>query len=325
MNQRSRGGRHPSDSLASVSDVALAHEHDTAADVLAALRVGRPQFCDVIHVVDERRRLRGAVALSALVGAQPQQTMAVLMHPVHAVSVESDPEHAASAALRHGQVAVPVVDHGGHLQAVVPPRTLMEVLRREHVEDLHRMAGIRRETTQARLAIEAPPVRRARDRLPWLLVGLAGSVLATGVVAVFEASLQATIALAFFVPAIVYLADAIGTQTEAIAVRGLSLSQAPMRELVWGEMRTGLLIGLVLGLLSWAGVWAVFGDLRLASAVGLSLLVAGTLATTIGLALPWLLTRLGRDPAFGSGPIATIVQDVLSLAVYFLIAQALLR
>ena len=90
-------------------------------------------------------------------------------------------------------------------------------------------------------------------------------------------------------------------------------------------MRTGLLIGLVLGVLSWAGVWAVFGDPRLASAVALSLLVAGTLATTIGLALPWLLTRLGRDPAFGSGPIATIVQDVLSLAVYFLIAQALLR
>jgi len=187
------------------------------------------------------------------------------------------------------------------------------------------MAGIRRETTQARLAIEAPPVRRVRDRLPWLLAGLAGSVLATGVVATFEAALQAKIALAFFVPAIVYLADAIGTQTEAIAVRGLSLSHAPMRELVWGEMRTGLMIGVVLGALAWPAVWLVFADAQLASAVALSLVAAGTVATTIGLTLPWLLARLGRDPAFGSGPIATIVQDVLSLAIYFAVASALMR
>jgi magnesium transporter len=325
MNAPHRASRHPSDALTVAGDVALAHEHDTAADVLAMLRVSRPQFSDVVYVVDPRRRLHGAVALSALAGASPQQTMAALMHPVHAVTVDADPEHVASTALRHGQVAVPVVDHGGHLQGVVSPHTLMEVLRREHIEDLHRMAGIRRETSQARLAIEAPPVRRARDRLPWLLVGLAGSVLATGLMASFEAALQAKIALAFFVPAIVYLADAIGTQSEAIAVRGLSLSHAPMRALVWGEMRTGLLIGAALGALAWLAVWLVFGDLRLASTVALSLAVAGTVATTIGLTLPWLLARLGRDPAFGSGPIATIVQDVLSLAVYFLIAAVLIR
>lgn len=324
MNATRRGHRPAGDTLAVTGDVAIAHEHDTAGDVLAALRVVRPQFSDVVHVVDGRRRLRGAVALSALAGAPPQQALAALMQPAHAVAVDADPERVASAALRHGLAAVPVVDRGGHLQGVVTPRTLMEILRREHVEDLHRMAGIRRETAQARAAIEAPPVRRARDRLPWLLVGLAGSVLATGIVASFEATLQAQIALAFFVPAIVYLADAIGTQSEAIAVRGLSLSHAPMRALVWGEMRTGLLIGLALGALAWAAVWLVFADARLATTVAVSLVVAGTAATTIGLALPWLLSRLGRDPAFGSGPIATIMQDVLSLAIYFLVAQALM-
>jgi magnesium transporter len=324
MNAPRRNSRHPSDVLAVVGEIAVAHEHDAAADVLAALRVSRPQFSDVVYVIDARRRLRGAVALSALAVAPPQQTMTALMHPVHAVSVDADPEHVASTALRHGLIAVPVVDHGGHLLGVVPPRTLMEVLRREHVEDLHRMAGIRRETAQARLAIEAPPVRRARDRLPWLLVGLAGSVLATGVVAMFETALQTKIALAFFVPAIVYLADAIGTQSEAIAVRGLSLSHVPMRSLVWGELRTGVLIGLALGTLAWVAVWLVFRDPRLAFTVALSLVIAGAAATTIGLTLPWLLSRLGRDPAFGSGPIATIVQDVLSLAVYFLIASVLI-
>jgi magnesium transporter len=325
MSAAHSASRHPSDVLPLITDAAVAHDHETAAEVLARLHAHPPQFSDVIHVVDAKRRLHGAVSLARLVCAPPRDPIVVLKHAVHAVTADADPEHVASQALRHGMAAVPVVDHGGHLQGVVTAHALMEVLRREHVEDLHRMAGIQRETAQARLAIEAPPVRRARDRLPWLLVGLVGSMLATLVVASFEAALQAKIALAFFVPAIVYLADAIGTQTEAIAVRGLSLSHAPMRELVWGEMRTGLLIGVALCALSWPAVWLAFGDLHLASTVALSLVVAGTVATTIGLMLPWILARLGRDPAFGSGPIATIVQDVLSLAIYFVIARLLLH
>jgi magnesium transporter len=317
--------RHPSDTLPIVTEAAIAHDHETAAEVLARLHSSAAQYNDVIHVVDANGRLHGALTLASLVCALPREAVLALKHPVHAVTAEADPEHVASQALRHGMVSVPVVDHGGHFQGVVTARALMEVLRREHIEDLHLMAGIRRETTQARLAIEAPPVRRARDRLPWLLVGLAGSMVATLVMASFEAQLQAKIALAFFVPAIVYLADAIGTQTEAIAVRGLSLSHMPVRRLVWGEMRTGLLIGTALGVLAWAAVWLVWRDVQLASAVGLSLVAAGTVATTIGLLLPWALARLGRDPALGSGPIATIVQDVLSLAIYFAIASALLR
>ena len=317
--------RHPSDVLPMTSDTAVAHDEETAAAVLQRLRADPPEYFDVVHVVDAHRHLHGAVSLAQLVSAPPDQTIATLKHAAHAVRVGSDPEHAASIALRHGSIAVPVVDLHGRLQGVVAARMLMEVLRREHVEDLHRMAGIRRETAQARLAIEAPPARRARDRLPWLLFGLAGSVLATFIVASFEAALQANIALAFFVPAIVYMADAIGTQTEAVAVRGLSLSHAPMRELVWGEMRTGLLIGAALGATAWPGIWFVFSDARLATTVALSLIVAGTTATTIGLLLPWLLARRGRDPAFGSGPIATIFQDVLSLVIYFAIAVALVR
>jgi len=205
----------------------------------------------------------------------------------------------------------------------------MEVLRREHVEDLHRMTGIRRaaghDSLQARMAIEAPPLSRARDRLPWLLVGLVGSMVATLLMSRFEATLQARLTVAFFVPAIVYLADAIGTQTEAIAVRGLSLSRVPMRSLVWGEMRTGLLIGAALALLAWPAVWLAFGDGWLATTVALSLVAAGTTATTIGLLFPWLFAHLGKDPALGSGPVATIAQDVLSLLVYLGLATVLLR
>ncbi|MCO5105695.1 MAG: magnesium transporter [Burkholderiaceae bacterium] len=281
---------------------------------------------EAVYLLDDRRHLLGLVPMRRLLGARPEQILAdIATAPVPAVRSGADQEHVASLAIQHGLTSMPVVDRRGHLAGVVPPLALLEVLRREHVEDLHRFAGIGpEESGRAREAIEAPPIRRARDRLPWLLVGLVGSMLATFIVAGFEAALEARVAIAFFVPGIVYLADAVGTQSEAIAVRGLSLSRLPLARLLAGELRTGLLIGITLALLVLGPIWWWFGDADLAVAVAVALLAASTCATTIGFALPWLLARTGRDPAFGSGPIATIIQDMLSLLIYFWTVKALL-
>jgi magnesium transporter len=173
-------------------------------------------------------------------------------------------------------------------------------------------------------ALEAPLGYRVRRRLPWLLVGLLGSVLATAVMAYFEHALEEQIAVAFFVPALVYLADAIGTQSEAIAVRGLSLSHTAIRTLLVGEVATGMTIGLVLGAVAFPLVLAGFGNARLAAAVAVSLFAAATVAAALGLVLPWLFGRLGTDPAFGSGPVGTIIQDVLTLVIYFSVVTLLL-
>lgn len=165
-------------------------------------------------------------------------------------------------------------------------------------------------------------MRRARHRLPWLVAGLAGSAAATAAMAGFEDVIQAHVAVAFFVPALVYLADAIGTQSEAIAVRGLSLTRAGIGHLVAGELRTGAVIGSVLGALAFVAVAAVYRDARLAGAVGTALFAAGTIASGIGIAFPWWLARRGVDPAYGSGPMATVLQDTLTILVYLAVIRA---
>lgn len=273
---------------------------------------------DLLCVVDDHGRLLGTLRPQVLAALHDDAPLGRHMRAdAPRVPAGLDQEAMATLAIEQGAGALPVVDEQGRLLGVVGPHALMDVLRREHVEDLHRLAGITRETEQAREALEAPPLRRARHRLPWLLVGLAGSAVATFVVARFEDALAAKPAIAFFVPGLVYLADAIGTQSEAIAVRGLSLSRAGLPRLAAGELRTGLLIGLVLALLAFPLVWAVFGEARLAAAVAAALGAASMVASVLGLALPWLLSRFGVDPAYGSGPLATIVQDVLSLLIYF--------
>lgn len=140
---------------------------------------------------------------------------------------------------------------------------------------------------------------------------------ATAMMVGFEDALKTNIIISFFIPALVYLADAVGTQTEAVVVRGLSLRMRPLGPLLIGEMATGALIGLPLALLAFLGIWSVFQDIRLAIGVAVALFAASTIASILGLLLPWLLARVGTDPAFGSGPVATIIQDVLTIGIYF--------
>jgi len=296
----------------------LAYPSDTAEAVLARIRHLQRTTWDLVCVIERDERLLGTLTAAELLALPGSAELGpVARRDRVRVLPGTDQEKMASIALHHGVAAMPVVDEAGRLVGVVGPTQLMNILRREHVEDLHLLAGITRESDHAREAIEEPPMRRVRHRLPWLVVGLGGSMVATFVVARFESALTAKPALAFFVPGLVYLADAIGTQSEAVAVRGLSLSHVGLAKLLGGELRTGALIGLVLALLALPMVWLAFGEFRLAAAVSLALAGASMVASVLGLLLPWLLARVGTDPAYGSGPLATIVQDVLSLLIYF--------
>jgi len=321
---------------------ALAHAPETAGrlmtrDVLRATRdetVGalrrrlaseHPAIADPILAVDDRGHYQGVIRVSSLLGAgEHRKAHELADRDWPTVPASTDQEHVAELARIKALIAVPVVNEHGRVLGLIPAPRLLDVLWREHTEDINRLAGIMKPLHEASYALDEPPLHRAGRRLPWLLVGLVGSFFATGVMAAFETMFAGNVKLAFFVPAIVYLADAIGTQTEAVAVRGLSVAHRPFWHLLSGEVAAGFLIGSVLALLSFAGVLFAYGDMRLGMAIGVAILAAGTIATTIGLSLPWLLARMGLDPAFGSGPVATIIQDVLSILIYVLAVAAIL-
>jgi magnesium transporter len=280
---------------------------------------------DLVLVIDNSARYQGVVELRTLLHARKDQPISDLMQAAWpTVSPDIDQEHAVDAAARAGVVALPVVARDGRPLGVLSPQVLLEVLAREHREDLHRIVGILRERAGIEHALEDPPLLRAARRLPWLLVGLAMSVAAVGVMAGFERMLKSDVTIAFFIPALVYLSDAIGTQTEAMVVRSLSLRKLSLGRILVMEAITGALIGLALAILTFFGVWLILGNALVGLGVATSLLAAGTLASSIGLLLPWTLSRTNIDPAFGSGPVATIIQDVLTILIYFAVMAALL-
>ena len=290
----------------------------SAADARALLRTTNFDAVEAILVIDDECRFAGAARLKDVLTAPDEAPLASLTFKDWPwVDPDVDQEHAAALAQQHGVTAIPVVAADGRPLGLIPALALIETLAQEHHEDIHRLAGILKMRSKDRHALDDPPWSRAGRRLPWLLVGLALSTGATAMMVSFEHVLKANIIISFFIPALVYLADAVGTQTEAVVVRGLSLRMRPPGPLLLGEMATGALIGLPLALLAFLGIWLVFQDFRLAIGVAAALFAASTIASILGLLLPWLLARLGTDPAFGSGPVATIIQDVLTIAIYF--------
>lgn len=162
-------------------------------------------------------------------------------------------------------------------------------------------------------------------RIPWLILGILGGFLATFVVSKYEAILSADVRLAFFIPIIVYLSDAVGTQTETIYVRALSENKKiNFYKYIIKESFVGLGLGAISGILLgiFANYWLTSSLIGLT--IGITMVINLTSAPILAILVPSILYKKHADPALGSGPVATIIQDVISLLVYFLVASFVL-
>lgn len=162
------------------------------------------------------------------------------------------------------------------------------------------------------------------DRLPWLFLGLIGGIIATFIISKYEVLLATDIRLAFFIPIIVYLSDAVGTQTETIYIRILGKKKVDFWHYMIKETLVGFGVGIIFGLLLgiFTAWWLQSGALGLT--IGLTLLINQTLAPALAVIIPNLLRRSHTDPALGAGPVATISQDLFSVLIYFLIASLII-
>jgi magnesium transporter len=305
-----------------VTEVPVATPDDTVRGMREALQ-GR-RFASIAAVaVCDADRLVGLMRLEDLFGAEGDRRVAELMDPdPPAVVLGDDQEVAAWKAVRHGESTLAVVDEGRRFVGMIPPTALLRVLLTEHEEDMSRLGGFLHDASAAREATAEPVPRRYLHRMPWLLVGLAGAIVAAAIVGSFKRQLEANVLLAFFVPGIVYMADAVGTQTETLIIRGLSVGVS-IAGVVRRELATGLLVGVTIAAVFIPVALWRWGDARVALTAGLALFAACSTATVVAMALPWAIHRLGRDPAFGSGPLATVIQDLLSLVIYFAVAAAI--
>jgi magnesium transporter len=277
-----------------------------------------------VNVVDPDQRPVGYLRLRDLLLTPKETPIRAIMHTDFvAVGPDTDQEAVAQLADRYELSVVPVVDREGHLIGRITPKQLRRVLREEAEEDLNLMSGLPADSRPDQ------SVRRiVRGRIPWLLAGLAGASLSAAVVGAFEDQLAQAAILATFIPIVMSMAGNAGIQAATVAVQGLSSGTVTFSDLGWRlakELAAALANGaiaaavLMLLVLTVAQFIAVESVIVLALTAGLALLSVILVAVTVGATIPILLERIGIDPAMATGVFITTGNDILSVALFFLL------
>ncbi|MBI2551924.1 magnesium transporter [Candidatus Uhrbacteria bacterium] len=296
-------------------------------EVVAHLTDKKHEFGSINYIyIVEDGVLKGVVSIKELLREHADTPISkITKHDFITIHPHATLERAAITAIQHGIKAVPVQDHAGKFLGIVGTDTILHTLHREHTEDLLRIGGV--EIIEQKHILEMLHDKVAhliRIRLNWLVLGLFGGFLATFVVSRFEEALARTVQLAFFMPLTVYMASAVGAQTQIIFIRASAIKKLSTAGYLAKEVIVDSVLAAFLSIIlfGFAGFFTRRADLALAVAVAMA--IAIVLAGLVAIFIPWLLIRFKRDPALGAGPFATVVQDILSLLVYFAVASALL-
>ncbi len=268
-----------------------------------------------IWVVDDLGKLVGVISLKDLVLEPTDRKISDIMNPeVISVHVDTDQEKVARLVKKYDLVAIPVVGDDQRLAGRITHDDIIDVIEEEADEDISLMAGV----IDQEIAEEST-LKISRARLPWLIAGLFGGIIAAAVINQFESSLEKVLALSFFFPVIMAMGGSTGTQAATIVVRGLATGDISLMNIgkrLWMEMRVALVNALVCGILLALIVGTWVSDYGLGSVVGLALVLIIVNAGVIGSAIPMALEKWNIDPALATGPFVTTLNDILSLLIY---------
>ncbi len=293
----------------------------TVGDVIDHLRENRdlPDSFYELYVIEPDGRLGGAVRLDRLLRTmRPVRIADILVEEPQIVRAHEDQESAARRFERYNLVSAPVVDEGDRLVGVLTADDVLDVIEEEAEEDLRALAGVRRTEALSDTVIET-----ARLRLPWLLLNLATAFIAASVIAYFEATIAAEVAVAILMPVNAALGGNAGTQALAVAVRALAtqeLNRSNMLRLTLREAMVGTLNGIVLALVAGAVAGFAFGSLLIGAVLATAMVLTVIFGTTVGILVPILVDRLRIDPAVASGVFVLTVADVFGFFVFLAFA-----
>lgn len=304
---------------------------------LAHIRVfgHQAETLNVIYVVDEEGRLIDDLRLTQIVMADPQMRISDIMdHNFQFLRVTDDQEEAVRMLSKYDRVALPVVDSDEVLVGLVTVDDVLDVAEEEVTEDMHLMAGM---NALDRYYSETGIFEMVRKRIGWLTVLFLGQMLTVTALSSFEDTLAAAAILAFFIPMIVSSGGNSGSQAATLIIRALStgdVESKDWRRIMIRELLSGLLLGLIVGVMGSIviSLWLIMRgetlDLVLmyqVLTIGMSLVGVVIFGNLAGSMLPFIMTRLGKDPAVTSAPFVATLVDVTGIVIYFSIATILLR
>lgn len=286
------------------------------------------------YVLDDQKHLLGAISLRDLVIADPNRSVGSVMrkYPLSVHCME-DQEQVARKLAKYNLLALPVVDDQGRVLGFVTVDDALDVLVEEHTEDVQKFGGME--------ALDEPYltttlIQMVRKRAIWLIILFIGEMLTATAMGYYEDEIAKAIVLTLFIPLIISSGGNSGSQAATLIIRSLALGEATLSDW-WQVMRrellSGLMLGTILGSIGFLriAVYSSFSDfygpfwLSVAITVFFSLIAVVMLGTLSGSMLPFLLKKVGLDPATSSAPFVATLVDVTGLVIYFTVAALLLK
>lgn len=289
---------------------------------------------NVIYVVDDRHLLVDDLRIREVLLADPARTVAEIMNEQFVTLQDTDDKCTAVEVFRkYDRTALPVVNDAGTLVGVVTIDDVLDVVEAAATQEIQQFGGLE--------ALEEPYTTTPfsimiRKRASWLVILFVGELLTATAMGFFEAEIARAVVLALFVPLIISSGGNSGSQAATLIVRALALGELKLRDwwkVLRRELASGLMLGLILGTLGFLRIalWSTFSNaygehwVLIGLTVMLSLLGIVTWGTLSGSMLPFILKRVGADPATSSAPFVATLVDVTGLVIYFSTAWLLLR
>ncbi len=330
---------YPDESIGRLMNTRLVRlkSHWTIEKSLAHIRVfgDQAETLNVIYVVDENGKLIDDLRLNQIVMADPQMHISEIMdHTYEALHAAGDQEEAVRMLSKYDRVAMPVVDSDGILVGLVTADDVFDVAEEEATEDMQLMAGM---NALNKYYSETGVFEMVKKRIGWLAVLFLGQMLTVTALSSFEDTLAAAAILAFFIPMIISSGGNSGSQAATLIIRALSTGDVDRRDwrrILTRELLSGLMLGLIVGLMGSIVIviWMMLrGEVMNAlmiyqiMTIGMSLVGVIIFGNLTGAMLPFIMTKLGLDPAVTSAPFVATLVDVTGIVIYFSIASFLLQ
>ncbi|QUI21927.1 magnesium transporter [Vallitalea pronyensis] len=276
------------------------------------------------YVTGHKRTLEGIISLKDLVLSDTEAIIGDIMETdVIFVNTHDDQEYIAEVFKKYDFLSLPVVDNENRLVGIITIDDIVDVIEEETTEDFQRMAAI--EPTEIDY-LEASTTVLAKKRLPWLVI-LMFSAYLTEMVMNGNNHLIVQFALAIYTPMLMSTGGNAGAQSATLVIRSITLGDIKFKDffqVLWKEIRVGLMVGATLGVLNCIRIFITNGDIYRAVMVGLTLICTTTFAAIIGGTLPIVAKKLKLDPAIMASPLITTIVDVTTLLIFFRIATLIL-
>ena len=295
---------------------------------------GQLEHVNYIYVLEADQKLLGTISIRDLFTAAPGTIVRAIM-TTDLVTVEGDMDQEALGRLfaQYDLQAIPVIDTDGRMQGIVTVDDIVDVLQEEATEDIQKIGGTE--------ALDAPYLevglpQMVQKRVIWLSALFLSEMLTTTAMSRFENEISRAVVLAVFIPLIISSGGNSGSQATTLVIRAMALGEVKLADwwrVVNRELLTGLAMGAILGVIGftrielWQALFHTYGvhHLLVALTIGSAVVGVVTWGTVAGSMLPFVLRRVGLDPASASAPFVATLVDVTGIVIYFSIASLILH